>query len=1253
VGLRKVPCGFFDADLFVERTAIMIKWFSSLKVAQKLALVSIFFMMPDSIMLYLFITGINENIHFARLEQVGNQYQRPLERLLQDVSRHRLLCRQPRTSLSGHQVAETQAQIDAAFDTLAVVDSQIGAMLQFNPEALAKRNRSGCDVADIRREWSQLKTRTGTIDADAADRLHLQLIAHIRGMIAHSGDMSNLILDPELDSYYMVDATLMALPQTQDRLTQTMVDGADLLRARPAGDAPDKTRLAIELAQLKEDDLDRITSSIETSLSQVCRFHGSTDDVHTMVPPALNAYIEAANQFEDLIARIQSGNSNGISVEQLLASGTAASDASFALWRIADSGLDGILQSRIDYYVLRRWHSLGVSAAALMAAMLLVTFITRSISAPLKRQSAELRLANEALSAARQHLKHRVEISHDALRRAEEKYRSIFEDSVMGIFQTSAEGTYLSANDALAHVYGYASAKELAESVRDIERQLYVEPGRRNDFILAMSQNGSVRDFESEIYTKDGTIRWIRENAREVRDPQGKFLYYEGTIEDITQRKQSEAEERRAKQEAEEARTAAETARAAAEAANKSKSDFLANMSHEIRTPLNGVIGMADLLLNTPLTPQQARYLQVINSSSSSLLSLINQILDFSKIEAGKLELHQADFDLRFTVEEVIGVLAQKAAEKKLELVCDIDASVPACVHGDGDRIRQVLINLVNNAIKFTASGEVVVRVSATDSVADAASSKTGTPIVVHFSVSDTGIGVRPDQLDRLFKSFSQVDTSVTRRFGGTGLGLAICKQLVELMGGAITVQSVPQRGSTFSFTVQLERRELLPETWYGLQGKRVLTVDDNHTQCQVLKEQFATWGVEAVTAESGEAAMNVLNADAAAGKALDAAIIDLRMPGMSGVELAKSLREREASRNMPLILMSGVEEVSSEVGPAQALFVRTLAKPIRQSQLFDAVMKALVHPAGRPALSAALPANATTPVAKHSTRILLAEDMDVNQFVATEILSRAGYSCDVVSTGREAVSAVTNKRYDLVLMDLQMPEMSGLEASAAIRAIEREKGSAEPRLPIIALTANAIAGDRERCLEAGMDGYLTKPLNPKLLISTIQEFAIKPAEPTTPAIPAESAALLASTESAAVAVSPEISVIDYESLLERCMGDPQLVAKMAGKFDLRSRQVWEQLSTEFKAGNAAETARLAHSMKGTAANLSAIRLAELAAQIEQLGKAGDLATAESAVEQLGEELNKCREALRQIASAQGPALGANPPFSNQTARNL
>jgi hypothetical protein len=382
---------------------VAMKWFNNLKVAQKLALASIFFMMPDSIMLYLFITGINENIHFARLEKIGNQYQRPLENLLDEVSRHRLLSMNAFADESRSQLADTQAKIDATFHDLALVDSELGATLQFTPEALAKRGRAGCDVTDVWREWSQLKANLPRLDSAAADRAHLQLIADIRGMIAHSGDMSNLILDPELDSYYMVDATLMALPQTQDRLAQTTVDGVNFLRSSQRSDPHLKTTLATELVQLKEDDLDRISSSVGTSLAQVSRFHGSTGDVHASVPPALAEYQQAASQFDDLLAKIRDGDST-VSVKQFVAAGEAARSASYSLWNIADDGLDGILQRRVDYYINRRLSSLGVSGAALAAAMFFITFITRSISGPLKRQSAELQLSNDALSAAREHL---------------------------------------------------------------------------------------------------------------------------------------------------------------------------------------------------------------------------------------------------------------------------------------------------------------------------------------------------------------------------------------------------------------------------------------------------------------------------------------------------------------------------------------------------------------------------------------------------------------------------------------------------------------------------------------------------------------------------------------------------------------------------------------------------------------------------------------------------------------------------------
>ncbi len=899
---------------------------------------------------------------------------------------------------------------------------------------------------------------------EAADRGHLQIIADIRAMIAHAGDMSNLILDPELDSYYLVDATLMALPQTQDRLGQIIIDGLTVLQS--TGDAAErlKVRLAGEMGQLKYDDMDRIVTSTQTTLSEISNYHGSGEGFTTQVPAALQTYQETGNRFIDLAATLCKPGQSSVTVDQWLAGAQAARDASFKLWQVADEGLDGIVQKRMDYYAFRRTKSLGVAAGALGAALMLVTFITRSISGPLKRQAAELTAANKELSSARELLQERVEKSHDALQRAQEKYRSIFEHSVMGIFQTNAAGQYLSANAALANTYGYASAEELTASVTDIERQLYTDPNRRKEFMRLMAQKGSVTNFESEIYRKDGTICWISENAREVRDTDGRVLCYEGTIEDITQRKRAEAEELRAKRDAEAAHAAAEIARAAAEAANIAKSDFLANMSHEIRTPLNGVIGIIELLSSTPLSPQQARYAQVIGSSSDALLSLVNQILDFSKIEAGKLELDSKDFDLHFTVEEVMAVLAQRAAEKKLELVCNIDPAVPAYVHGDGDRLRQVLMNLVNNAIKFTARGEVVVRVSLEAPPISRMINRPDQSATIRFSVSDTGIGVPSDRLDRLFKSFSQVDASVTRQFGGTGLGLAICKQLVELMGGAIHVESQPGNGSTFWFTLTLKRQDRPQQRSFELAGHRVLTVDDNTTQNQILQEQLSAWGIQSTSATSGQVAMDLLSAESSAGRPFDAAIVDLTMPGMNGLELASTVRRAEHLRNLPLILMSDVESPIESADAELHGFVSTLAKPIRQSQLFDAMMTALVRRTPPAAAASTAPDSNLPAKPARDVRILLAEDMEVNQYVASEILAREGYACDIANTGREALEAISKREYHLVLMDCQMPEMSGFEAARAIRNLELERGNTS-HLPIIALTANAVKGDHERCL--------------------------------------------------------------------------------------------------------------------------------------------------------------------------------------------
>jgi PAS domain S-box-containing protein len=1221
-----------------------MKWFHNLKVAQKLALISFVFMLPDSIMLYLFITSINENIHFAKLEQVGNEYQRPLERLLDLVPEQRLNARRAAEGRVAPESTARLQEIDAAFAAVEEVDRRIGRSLGFTPEGLAQRKREGCDVATLRAEWEKLRTERLASHASTAaqDAKYLKLIDGIRAMIAHAGDMSNLILDPDLDSYYLMDVTLMALPQTQDRLARVMADGEDLLQAK--GDAiwQGRVTLATDLAFLKTDDLERIASSTETALASGNPLYGEHPTLHARLPKVTKAYVEAAAHFNDLTAKLQEGNTAGVTVAQYLAAGNAARGAAYRFWVVADEELNGILQGRINYYANRRTRSLGVAASALLAALCLVTFITRSISGPLKKHATQLKAMNQELSIARGLLEDRVVKSDAALARTEQKYQKIFENAVMGIFQLSPDGLFRSANPALAKIFGYASPDELVSNNAATNRQLYVDTETRALFDELMHERGYVNDFQSEIRSKDG-VRWVSENAQVVRDAHGAVLYYEGTMEDITQRKRAEAEERRAQESTEAARAAAEAARIAAVAASTAKSDFLATMSHEIRTPLNGVIGMADLLSHTPLTPQQARYVKIVQSSSDGLLAIINQVLDFSKIEAGKLELAEREFDLPLAVEEVAAVLAQKAAAKGLELACQIDPSVPSRVRADDDRLRQVLMNIVNNAIKFTAKGEVVIRVSAAEA-REGIAGRAANLIDLRFAVTDTGAGIPPERLHRLFKSFSQVDSSTTRQYGGTGLGLAICKQLVELMGGAIGVETTLGQGSTFWFTVgvglqETARCEVAP---FSLAGRRVLVVDDSPTQCQVVSEQLRSWGVEAVTATSAATGLHLLTSAAIGGRRFAAAIVDVNMPETDGLAMARQIRATTTLLDLPLILMSGMEASTAAEESGLGQF---LTKPIRQSNLLDAVMKAIVAP--KAATTGPAHITATGPMDPASgrskaLRILLAEDMEVNQLVVTETLARDGYKCEIVNNGREAFEAVSSKKYDIVLMDCQMPEMSGFEATAAIREMEQRGGPGAPRVKIIALTANAVKGDRERCLAAGMDDYLTKPLSPRKLIHCLQTYS--------PAMGSD-ARIQPATVTASIEPLPKdeatetvsLPAIDEQELLARCEGDRGMMHRLVDRFQIKSAQMWTQLASGVRSNDAVATTKLAHALKGTASNLSANHVAKLAAELEELGRSADLETAERILQELGTELERCRNACVMLTDGDAASQMAVP----------
>ncbi|MDG3002476.1 hybrid sensor histidine kinase/response regulator [Paludisphaera mucosa] len=802
----------------------------------------------------------------------------------------------------------------------------------------------------------------------------------------------------------------------------------------------------------------------------------------------------------------------------------------------------------------------------------------------------------------------------DDLRQSEARFRGTFENAAVGIAHTDLQGRWLRVNRTFCAIVGREPDELIGRPFSDITHPEDLELGPADFRRLARGERGPY-SVEKRYVRRDGEAVWVKLYISLQRDEAGVPAYVIAVLEDVGERKRLEAELRRAKEEA--------------EAASRAKDEFLANVSHEIRTPLNAILGMTELTLETPLTDDQRQCLKTVRSAAEGLVRIVDDVLDFAKIAAGKLDVDASEFSLRAAVGDVLRFLGPRAHAKKLELVSQVREDVPDALIGDVGRFRQILINLVGNAVKFTDEGEVFVLVEADD-----AAEPGEAEAVLRVKVSDTGIGIPEAEQARIFRAFEQQDASTTRRFGGTGLGLTIAARLAALMGGGIDVDSEPGRGSTFTLAARFPRKPP-PSRAAGSplrlpRGRWALVVDDNETTRRVLEGWLAAWGVKVATAGDGMAALDALWRGAARKRPPDVVLLDARMPDVDGLDLAAKIRASDELAGVPIVMMTTGDEPGDLARSRELRVAARLLKPIRQDELLDALRLALDSPAAAAGEPAA-PAGDRTEPGGERLSILIAEDDEFNARFLVRLLGRRGWSTRLATDGRQALAMALDESqaFDLMLLDVHMPEIDGFGVVRAVRRAEAERGGGR-RLPIAALTARSRRGDRDLCLAAGMDDYVTKPVRTDRLFAVVGRLA-------------------GMRRPAAVEAARDLpDPLDPAPLLAACGGDADLLAGLCRDFLALAPQRLEAARAALRDGDARRLEAAAHKLAGMAAVFSTAAC-DLALNVQAAAAEGRLDDARGLVAGLESVVPALTRRLEGVTLDSLEALSSHAPAAPVT----